>query len=281
MNDFCNILSEKIYSNKIWIITINREKSANAIDRKTAEELSQVFKKFDSDKESCIAIITGSGKHFCAGADLKSVAQEERSGMSPTEGQKNQSKFIRLEIEGDAPLGITRMTLNKPVIAAINGHAVAGGMEIILWADLRVTYNECEMGIFCRRFGVPLIDGGTLRLPKLIGMSRAMDLILTGRALSGKEGYKIGLINRLVKTREQVMPKAIELAKELCQLPQTCLRNDRMSLINNVFNMNYEQLIKNEFKFGLNSILSGESKNGAMKFIEGEGKKGKPLIPKF
>ena len=269
-----NILVEKDYSDKIFIVTINREKHANAIDRETAEELADAFRSFEKDSTSLVALLTGAGKHFCSGADLKALSKVQNVVDSP-------SQLNRLEISGDGPLGVTRMLLSKPVIAAINGHAVAGGFELAIWCDMRVTYKDCEMGVYCRRFGVPLIDGGTVRLPLLIGLSRATDLILTGRTVKGDEGYNIGLINRVVEKQEDVVREAKSLAKSLCDLPQTCLLNDRMSMLTNIYNFSLSKYIENEFTFGIQTLRKGEAFEGAKKFVKGEGKHGQKIDPEI
>jgi len=267
MSKYQNILIEREYDDKIFIVTINRESHANAIDRTTAEELADAFRAFEKDSKAYIAILTGKGKYFCSGADLKSLSQTKNMSENP-------SKINRLERTGDGPLGVTRMLLSKPVIAGINGHAVAGGFELAIWCDMRVTFKDCDMGVYCRRFGVPLIDGGTVRLPLLIGFSRATDLILTGRTIKGDEGYNIGLINRIVEKREDVLTEAKKLAKSLCDFPQTCLRNDRMSMLTNIYKLDMMKYINNEFEFGLKTLESGEGFEGAKKFVKGEGKHG-------
>lgn len=270
MSKYKNILVDREYDGKIYIVTINREEFANAINRATAEELADAFRAFDTDDQARVAILTGKGKYFCAGADLKSLSQANDVQDAP-------SMINRLETSGDGPLGVSRMILSKPVIAAINGHAVAGGFELALWCDMRITYKDCDMGVYCRRFGVPLIDGGTIRLPLLIGLSRAMDLILTGRTVKGEEGYTIGLINRLTQEREEVLKEAVNLARSLCDLPQTCMRNDRMSVLTNIYKLDMKKYMENEFGYGMLSLKSGEAFVGAKKFAKGEGKHGKKL----
>src|SRR5229473_3228281 len=188
----------------IALVTINRPEVRNAVDRATAESLAAAFRKFDQDDALEVAVLTGAGGNFCAGADLKAVA----------DGRGN-----RVEIEGDAPLGCTRMLLRKPVIAAVEGYAVAGGLELALWCDLRVAARDAVFGVFCRRFGVPLIDGGTIRLPRLIGMSHALDMILTGRGVSGEEAMRMGLANRVAEPGA-ALAGAGALAHELAVLPQ-------------------------------------------------------------
>src|SRR5580698_4146948 len=196
---------------RITIVTIQRPEARNAVDRATAEALAYAFRQFDADPNSDVAILMGEGGNFCAGADLKAFNNH-------------------LSADGDGPMGPTRMRLTKPVIAAVEGYAVAGGLELALWADMRVAAEGATFGVFCRRFGVPLIDLGTVRLPRLIGQSRAMDLILTGRPVSAREAYDIGLANRLAPPG-QALAVALELAARLSAFPQTTMRNDRRSAL--------------------------------------------------
>lgn len=244
----------------VFTVTINRPERRNAVDRATAEALSAAFRDFDADATLSIAILTGAGGNFCAGADLKAVA----------EGQGN-----RVEAGGDGPLGPTRMILSKPVIAAVEGFAVAGGLELALWCDLRVAARNATFGVFCRRFSVPLMDGGTVRLPRLIGQSRAMDMILTGRAVGAEEAFAWGLANRLAETGG-ALDTAKELAKELAALPQTCLRGDRDSALQQ-WGLSESQAIANEFRHGLKTLQSGETLKGAARFSGGEGRGGGKL----
>lgn len=244
--------------NHITTILINRPQAKNAVDGITAQELAIAFEAFDKDADSYVAILGGLGGTFCAGADLKAVAGN---------GVPNPTKET-----GIGPMGPSRMLLSKPVIAAVSGYAVAGGMELALWCDLRVMEESAKMGIFCRRWGVPLVDGGTIRLPRLIGMSRAMDLILTGRPVGGQEAYDMGLANRLVKEGD-ALTAATALAQQLCQFPQLCMRNDRLSA--------YEQWSKDlptallhEFRKGMETINSGETVEGASRFASGKGRHG-------
>lgn len=245
----------------ILIVTINRPDCRNAVDGLTAQALAQAFREFDADPELSVAILTGAGGHFCAGADLKAVASGDINRMN------------RLSADGDAPMGISRMQLKKPVIAAINGYCVAGGLELALWCDLRVADDTAVLGVFCRRFGVPLIDGGTVRLPRAIGMSRALDLILTGRPVAVEEALNIGLVNRRAPTG-QALAEAEQLALQLAGLPQACLRNDRLSAYQQ-WGMSESEALANEFQHGLNTLYSGESVAGANRFQQGEGKHGK------
>ena len=245
----------------IFIVTLNRPAVRNCVDRQTAEALSTAFRQFDADPTLKVAILTGSGGHFCAGADLKAVASGHPERMN------------RLETDGDGPMGPSRMQLSKPVIAAIEGYCVAGGLELAAWCDLRVASETATFGVFCRRFGVPLIDGGTIRLPRLIGMSRAMDMILTGRAVSAEEALQMGLANRLAVTGE-ALTTAQELAGQLAAFPQACLRNDRLSAYQQ-WQLDEPQALANEFQHGLRTLHSGETTLGATQFSGGKGRHGK------
>jgi len=198
---------------RVTTVTMNAPERRNAVDGPMAAELAAAFRAFDADPESDAAVLRGAGVHFCAGADLKAVGTGRANTVSPT---------------GDGPMGPTRLRLSKPVIAAVEGYAVAGGLELAIWCDLRVAADDAILGVFCRRWGVPLIDGGTVRLPRLIGMSRAMDLILTGRQVRADEALTFGLVNRVVKPG-QARAAAEELARQIAAFPQTCLRNDRIS----------------------------------------------------
>lgn len=239
----------------VWVVTIDRPDSRNAVDRATAEALSQTFRDFEKS-DSAVAVLTGAGDHFCAGADLKAVAR----------GQAN-----RLQSDGDGPMGPTRMVLSKPVIAAVEGYAVAGGLELALWCDLRVASREAVFGVFCRRFGVPLIDGGTVRLPRLIGHSRALDMILTGRAVDACEAHSFGLVNRLCEAGT-ALETALELARTISAFPQDCLRADRQSSYEQ-WSQSLEQAISEEFKRGLPALRS-EGVRGAERFQDGQGRGG-------
>ena len=228
----------------------------------TARRLFDAFLAFDADPESSVAVFTGTGSTFCAGADLKAVAEGDREK--------------RRELGGHgtiAPMGPGRLRLAKPVIAAVEGHAVAGGMELALWADMRVVGEGAIFGVFCRRFGVPLIDLGTIRLPRLIGHSRAMDLILTGRPVDAREAFAIGLANRLVPRGEARM-HAVALAQELARFPQACLRNDKRSALRQ-WDLDEESAIADEMRGGLEVIASGETLAGATRFAQGAGRHGK------
>jgi enoyl-CoA hydratase len=244
---------------RIAIITINRPERRNAVDLTTARALLAAFKSFDKDAGSDIAILTGAAGVFCAGADLKAVAQGERKPYEP---------------EGDfAPMGPTRLRLSKPVIAAIEGPAVAGGLELALWCDLRIAGRSAVMGIFNRRFGVPLMDLGTIRLPRLIGHGRALDLVLTGRPVSADEALAIGLLTRLVDDG-RALDAALELGAELSGFPQAAMRGDRLSLLEQ-WDLDEESAIRNELERGLTTIASGEALAGATRFVSGEGRHGR------
>lgn len=244
----------------VLTITIDRAERRNAVNRETAQALARAFRDFDADDSLAVAILTGAGGNFCAGADLKSLA----------EGKAN-----RLDPAGDGPMGPTRMKLAKPVIAAIEGFAVAGGLELALWCDLRVAARNAIFGVFCRRFGVPLIDGGTVRLPRLIGQSRALDMILTGRAVSAEEAFEWGLANRLAEPGK-ALESALALARELAALPQNCMRNDRASALAQ-WSLGEDEAIANEFRHGLRTLESGETLAGAARFSEGEGRGGRKI----
>jgi enoyl-CoA hydratase len=241
----------------VAVVTIERPEVRNAVDQPTREALAGAFRRFDAEPEQSVAVLSGAGGAFCAGADLKARA----SGQRKPYGE-----------DGDGPMGPTRMRLSKPVIAAIEGPAVAGGLELALWCDIRVAARDATLGVFCRRFGVPLIDLGTLRLPRLIGHSRAMDLILTGRGVSGEEAERIGLVNRVVEPG-QALAAAIELAEELARLPQTCMRNDRQSAIEQ-WDLGWQGGMLNELRLGMATLASGESDAGARRFASGAGRHG-------
>jgi enoyl-CoA hydratase len=242
----------------IHVVQIDRPEHRNAVDAATARALADAFREFDADERSDVAILTGGAGHFCAGADLKAYARGDRRKVTE---------------EGDGPMGPTRMRLSKPVIAAVEGYAVAGGCELALWCDLRVASQTAIFGIFCRRFGVPLIDLGTIRLPRLIGHSRAMDLILTGREVRAQEAFDIGLANRLVPAG-QALNAAVELARQIASFPRTCMRNDRLSAIEQ-WGMEEAAAMRNEFGRGTATMASGESLAGASDFAKGAGRHGR------
>lgn len=239
----------------IAIVTIERPEARNAVNYATAQALAAAFRRFDTDPSSSVAILTGRGGAFCSGYDLKEAASGQRSHRFES--------------------GPTRLKLSKPVIAAIEGPAVAGGLELALWCDLRVAARDAIFGVYCRRFGVPLMDLGTIRLPRLIGHSRAMDLILTGRGISGDEAERIGLANRVVASG-QALAVARQLAHELARLPQAALRSDRLSAIEQ-WGLGWEQAVLNEFRLGVATVDSGETQTGARRFVAGSGRHGTPV----
>ena len=235
----------------VTTVVLDRPEARNAVDRRTAEALAEAFGQFDADESQSVAVLHGAGGTFCAGADLKAMDN-------------------RVEPEGTGPMGPTRMRLGKPVIAAIEGHAVAGGLELALWCDLRVAASDAVLGVFCRRWGVPLVDGGTVRLPRLIGTSRAMDLILTGRPVEAGEAASIGLVNRVVPpgtTRD----RAELLAHQLAELPQRCLRNDRLSVLDQEGRPE-DAALATELGYGSDSLE--EALEGAKRFAAGAGRHG-------
>ena len=241
----------------VTIVTINRPEVRNAVDGPTAAGLIDAFREFDTDPEASVAVLTGAGGTFCAGADLKAVAAGRGNRVLP---------------DGEGPMGPTRMMLGKPVIAAIEGHAVAGGLELAVWCDLRVAAVDSVFGVYCRRWGVPLVDGGTIRLPRLIGQSHALDLILTGRGVSGDEALRMGLANRLAP-KGGALAAAVALAHEVAAFPQICLRSDRLS--------SYEQwplplgeALAAEYRHGIATIRTGETQAGAARFAAGVGRHG-------
>ncbi|MDF1666504.1 MAG: crotonase/enoyl-CoA hydratase family protein [Planctomycetota bacterium] len=241
----------------VTTVILSRPEKRNAVDGPTAAKLAKAFNNFENDENARVAVLYGDGGNFCAGADLKALSTPDRN---------------RLDKEGDGPMGPTRMYLSKPVIAAISGYAVAGGLELALWCDLRVMEKSACMGVFCRRFGVPLIDGGTVRLPRLIGQSRALDLILTGRAVHSEEALAMGLANRIVEdgsAREQ----AEKLAAKIAAFPQLCMKNDRRSCYEQSA-MSMNDAMANEFRLGMKTVASGETLNGSQSFIDGVGRHG-------
>ena len=239
------------------IVTIDRPEVRNAVDRETAAALARAFRTFEDDDALRVAILTGANGTFCAGADLKAVAT----------GGGN-----RTATDGDGPMGPSRMRLSKPVIAAVEGFAVAGGLELSLWCDLRVAAQDAVFGVYCRRWGVPLVDGGTVRLPRLIGESHALDLILTGRGVSGEEARAMGLANRLVPAGE-ALSGARELAAQIAAFPQRCLRSDRLSALEQ-WDLEFEDALANETRRGIEVINSGETREGSARFAAGAGRHG-------
>ncbi|MFZ5643236.1 MAG: crotonase/enoyl-CoA hydratase family protein [Bacillota bacterium] len=252
------VLTER--SGSVCTVIINRPEVRNAVDAETAEQLAEAFRVFDSDDSMKAAVLWGAGGNFCAGADLKSISRGQMNRMDP-------------DMSKDGPMGPTRMRLSKPVIAAVSGYAVAGGLELSCWCDLRVVERDAVFGVYCRRFGVPLVDGGTQRLPRLIGMSRAMDMILTGRAVKAEEAFSMGLANRLVEpgTARQ---EAENIAALLAGFPQNCMRSDREAAYRG-FGIDFDSAMKVEFEMGLKVVQSGETLVGATCFAGGKGRHGK------
>jgi enoyl-CoA hydratase len=249
-------------SGRVTVVTINRPRQRNAVDLETAQALYSTFQAFDRDESSDVAVLSGADGVFCAGADLKALAEGERRPVETTG-----------ELGADwGPMGPTRLRLSKPVIAAIEGYAVAGGLELALWCDLRIASRSAQLGVFNRRFGVPLIDLGTIRLPRLIGQSRALDLILTGRAVTADEALAMGLVNRVVDDGA-ALREAIALAEQLAAFSQTALRNDRLSVLEQ-WGLSEAAAIANELERGRATLDSGESQAGAKRFADGAGRKG-------
>ncbi len=250
-------------SGRVLTVIIDRPQARNAVDGPAARALADAFRAFDADSDADIAVLWGANGTFCSGADLKAFAR----------GLEGESNPLDPDMSATAPMGPSRLLLSKPVIAAVSGYAVAGGMELALWCDLRVVEETATFGIFCRRWGVPLVDGGTVRLPRLVGMSRALDLILTGRSVDASEAHAIGLANRLVATGKS-RAAAEALAAGIARFPQACLRSDRQSAYEQ-WDLPLEQALANEFGRGLETIRSGETLRGASRFVEGSGRHGR------
>ena len=250
-------------SGKVYTVIINRPEVKNAIDYETSRQLAKAFRGFEADDAMCAAVLWGAHGTFCAGADLKALASDPLQ----------EALRLNEDMAADGPLGPTRMLLSKPVVAAISGYCVAGGLELAIWCDLRVAEEDAVLGIFERRFGVPLIDGGTQRLPRLIGMSRALDLMLTGRPVGGREALDMGLVNRVVE-KGKAREAAEELAAQLAEFPQTCMRNDREALYRGI-GQPFDAGLELEYRLGIKTLESGESVSGAGRFTQGEGKHGK------
>jgi enoyl-CoA hydratase len=244
----------------VTVVTIDRPAVRNAVDSATAAALREAFTGFDADPAAHVAVLTGAGGTFCAGADLKALAEGDRRPVPDA---------------GPGPMGPTRMTLSKPVIAAVEGHAVAGGLELALWCDLRVAASDAVFGVFCRRFGVPLVDLGTVRLPRLVGHGRAMDLILTGRPVGADEALAMGLASRVVPPG-RALEGALELATALAALPQRCLRSDRLSALEQ-WGLDEVAAAANEARRGREVITGGEPLAGAQRFAAGAGRGGTSL----
>src|SRR6202171_3413461 len=240
----------------VAIVTIDRPEVANAIDAPTALELADAFRRFDVERSASVAVLTGAGGTFCAGADLKAM----RSGEP--------DRVTRLAPDGDGPVGPTRMVLSKPVIAAVEGHAVAGGLELAAWCDLRVAAEDAVFGVYCRRWGIPLMDGGKGRLARLIGHSHALDLILTGRGVSGEEALRMGLANRIVPATE-ALSAALALAQEIAAKPQAALRSDRLSSYEQ-WSLGLDEALAGEFRHGMATLQTGEMLGGLEEYHAGD-----------
>lgn len=249
----------------VTVVTLNRPEVRNAVNPPLARAVADAFIEFDRDPSQHVAVFTGANGTFCAGADLKAVSAGEFGELEPLAAAPARD-------DGSAPMGPSYLRLSKPVIAAVAGHAVAGGLELALWCDLRVMEEDAVFGVFCRRWGVPLVDGGTVRLPRLIGHSRALDLILTGRPVDAKEALEIGLANRVVPTG-QARDAAVQLAHELCRFPQACLRNDRESAYAQ-WDQSLEDALVTESQLGHATLDTLETVTGATRFAKGKGRGG-------
>jgi enoyl-CoA hydratase len=244
----------------VFVASIDRPEVKNAVDGPTAQALADAFRAFEDDAEASVAVLTGGGGTFCAGADLKAMTSGDPARMN------------RVDPEGDGPMGPSRALLSKPVIAAIEGYAVAGGLELALWCDLRVAAEYAVLGFFDRRWGVPLIDGGTIRLPRLIGHARALDLLLTGRGVPAPEALDMGLVTR-VAPAGKALEAAVELAADIARFPQACMRTDRRSSYEQ-WDHSLEEAFQNEFRLGMEAVQSGETERGAERFASGKGRHG-------
>jgi enoyl-CoA hydratase len=240
---------------RVAIVTIDRPDVANAVDRPTAHALAEAFGAFDSDESLSVAVLTGANGTFCAGADLKAMRAADPERVS------------RVEPDGDGPLGPTRMLLSKPVIAAVEGHAVAGGLELSIWCDLRVAAEDAVFGVYCRRWGIPLMDGGTIRLARLVGHSHALDMMLTGRGVSGDEALRMGLANRVVPPGE-ALSAAVELAHQIADHPQAALRSDRLSSYEQ-WTLSLEDALAREYQHGMATLATGEMVSGLRSYASG------------
>ena len=250
---------------EILVVTINRPHVRNAVDSPTARMLGQTFVDFDHDDSLKVAVLTGAAGTFCAGADLKSVGDGTFEPTPPPMPPIDRHHAL-------APMGPSYLRLDKPVIAAVSGHAVAGGLELSLWCDMRVVDQDATFGVYCRRWGVPLIDGGTVRLPRLIGHSNAIDMILTGRPVGADEARRMGLANRVVPTGTS-LEAAVELAEQIAQFPQFCMRSDRRSAYDQ-WDLDFDTAMENEGMLGDGTLRSGESREGARRFSAGRGRGG-------
>ena len=240
----------------VAVVTIDRPDVANAVDRPTAEALVDAFRRFDAEDGASVAVLTGANGTFCAGADLKAMQEPGAPRAS------------RVEPDGDGPVGPTRMLLGKPVIAAVEGHAVAGGLELAAWCDLRVAAEDAVFGVYCRRWGIPLMDGGTIRLARLLGHSHALDLILTGRGVHGDEALRMGLANRMVPPGES-LAAALGLARELASRPQAAMRSDRLSSYEQ-WSLPLDEALSREYEHGMSTLRTGELFSGLERYASGE-----------
>jgi enoyl-CoA hydratase len=240
----------------VAVVTIDRPDVANAVDRPTAEALADAFRRFDATEGASVAVLTGANGTFCAGADLKAMQEPGAPRAS------------RVEPGGDGPIGPTRMLLGKPVIAAVEGHAVAGGLELAAWCDLRVAAEDAVFGVYCRRWGIPLMDGGTIRLARLLGHGHALDLILTGRGVHGEEALRMGLANRLVPPGES-LDAALALARELASRPQAAMRSDRLSSYEQ-WSLPLDEALSREYEHGMSTLRTGELFSGLERYASGE-----------
>jgi enoyl-CoA hydratase len=243
----------------VAVVTIDRPEVRNAVDGPTAAALADAFRAFERDDARRVAVLTGAGGYFCSGADLKAMANDPE--------RRN-----RVDPEGDGPMGPTRRSLDKPVLAAIEGYCVAGGLELALWCDLRVAARDAQLGFFDRRWGVPLIDGGTIRVTRLIGQSRALDMLLTGRAVGADEAHSFGLVNRVTEPG-RALEVAIDLAQQISRFPQQVMRADRRSALSQ-WGLSLHEAMKREFDWGITAAASGELEEGAARFAGGEGRHG-------
>jgi enoyl-CoA hydratase len=255
----------------VTVVTLDRPQARNAVDRPTATALADAFLAFERDEAAHVGVLAGAHGTFCAGADLKALLSGAGGRVNQLIAPKTGSAFEPLG--ADAPMGPSRMLLGKPVIASIAGYAVAGGLELSLWCDMRVMEEDAVLGVFCRRWGVPLIDGGTIRLPRLIGHSRAMDLILTGRAVGAQEALSMGLVNRVV-AKGAGRSEAIRLAEEIAGFPQDCLRHDRLSAFEQ-WDMSFDHALANEFRHGVEVLSAPDARSGAENFASGKGRGGR------
>jgi len=243
----------------VLVVTIDRREVRNAIDGPTAEALAAAFRRFDADRAAAVAVLTGAGGNFCSGADLTTL-------------EPGHPRALAVSADGDAPLGVSRLSLSKPVIAAVEGYAVAGGLEVAIWCDLRVCGQSAVLGVFNRRWGVPLMDGGTIRLPRLVGQGRALDMVVTGRAVGAAEALSIGLVDRVVPDGT-ALDAARALATQIAAHPQTCVRSDRLSLYEQ-YSLSTDDALRNESRRGIDVIRTGEPLSGAARFRDGEGRHG-------